>query len=93
MNGTPEGLRSSEGVHSLGWEGQEEERWWKIRIVVGEYQWVVSFLSCEWTVRDHPLLWITSLNSGVTVVEIWNNQSMVGWNIHPKQLVAQHFKR
>jgi hypothetical protein len=42
-----------EGVHSLGWAIREEERWWKIEIVVGEYQWVVGFMSCEWTVRDH----------------------------------------
>jgi hypothetical protein len=46
-------------------------------------------MSCEWTVRDHPLLWIASLSSGVTGVDIWNSQSMVGWNVHPKQLVAQ----
>jgi hypothetical protein len=59
------GTEINEGVHSLGWTGQEEESWWKIRIVVGRYQWVVSFMSCEWTVRDHPLFWITSLNSGV----------------------------
>jgi hypothetical protein len=38
-----QGIEINEGVHSLGWEGQEEERWWKIRIVVGRYQWVVSF--------------------------------------------------
>ena len=56
----------SEGVHSLGWIGQEEESWWKIRIVVGKYQWDVSFMNYEWTVRDHPLLWITSLSLGVT---------------------------
>jgi hypothetical protein len=36
------GTEISEGVHSLGWTGQEEESWWKIRIVVGEYQ-----LGCE----------------------------------------------
>jgi hypothetical protein len=64
MNGMPEGM-ISEWVHSLGWVGQEEESWWKIGIVVGEYQWVLSFMSYEWTVRDHPLLWITSLSSGV----------------------------
>jgi hypothetical protein len=34
---------SSEGVHSLGWVGQEEESWRKFRIVVGEYQWVVGY--------------------------------------------------
>jgi hypothetical protein len=59
------GNNINEGVHSLGWTSQEEERWWKIGIVVGRYQWVVVFMSCEWTVRDHPLLWITSLSSGV----------------------------
>jgi hypothetical protein len=32
-----QGTEISEGVHSLGWEVREEERWWKIRIVVGEY--------------------------------------------------------
>jgi hypothetical protein len=37
------GTDISEGVHSLGWEGQEEESWWKIGIDVGEYQWVVGF--------------------------------------------------
>ena len=60
------GTKIREGVHSLGWTGQEEESWWKIGIVVGRYQWVVSFMSCEWIVRDHPLFWITSLKSGVT---------------------------
>jgi hypothetical protein len=38
-----QGTRVSEGVHSLGWAGQEEERWWKIGLVVGRYQWVVGF--------------------------------------------------
>jgi hypothetical protein len=33
---------SSEGVHSLGWAGREEESWRKFRIVVGECQWVVG---------------------------------------------------
>jgi hypothetical protein len=42
-----QGTKINEGVHSLGWAGQEEESWWKIRIVVGEYLWFVSFLSCE----------------------------------------------
>jgi hypothetical protein len=59
-----QGTNISEGVHSLGWVGQEEESWWKIGIVVGEYQWVVGFMSCEWIVRDHPLLWIDSPRSG-----------------------------
>jgi hypothetical protein len=36
-----DGLRAVKGVHSLGWEGQEEESWWKSRIVVGECQWVM----------------------------------------------------
>ena len=27
-----------EGLHSFGWTCQEEERWWKIGIEVGEYQ-------------------------------------------------------
>jgi hypothetical protein len=61
-----QGTELSEGVHSLGLAGQEEERWWKIGIVVGEYQGVVSFLSCEKTVRGHPLLWIYSPRSRVT---------------------------
>jgi hypothetical protein len=60
-----QGTKISEGVHSLGWAGQEEESWWKIGIVVREYQWVVS-LSCEWTKREQPLFWITSLNLGVS---------------------------
>jgi hypothetical protein len=50
------GIEINEGEHSLGWESQDEESWWKIRIVVGEYQGVVGFLSCNWTMRDHPLL-------------------------------------
>jgi hypothetical protein len=29
--------KSNEGVHSFGWAGQEEERWRKFEIVVGEY--------------------------------------------------------
>jgi hypothetical protein len=28
----------NEGVHSLGWVGRGEESWWKIEIVVGEWQ-------------------------------------------------------
>ena len=60
------GNKISEWVNSLGWEGQEEERWWKIRKVVRIYQWVVRFMSSYWTVRDHPLLWITSLSLGLT---------------------------
>jgi hypothetical protein len=51
----------SEGVHSLCWAGQEEESWWKIGIVVGRYQWVLTFMRCECTVRHHPLLWITRI--------------------------------
>ena len=35
------GTKRSEGVHSLGWAGQEEESWRKFGIVVGENQWVV----------------------------------------------------
>jgi len=31
------GTKSSEGVHSLGWAGQEEENWKKFGIAVGEY--------------------------------------------------------
>jgi hypothetical protein len=31
---------SSDRVYSLGWEGQEEERWRKFGIFVGENQWV-----------------------------------------------------
>jgi hypothetical protein len=31
------GTKISEGVHSLGWAGREEESWWKIEVVVGEY--------------------------------------------------------
>jgi hypothetical protein len=42
-----QGNEISEGVHSFGWAGQEEERLWEMRIVVGEYQCVVGFLSCE----------------------------------------------
>jgi hypothetical protein len=30
------GAEINEVVHSLGWTCQEEERWWKIEIVVGE---------------------------------------------------------
>ena len=32
---------SSDGVHSLGWEGQEEERSKKFGITIGDNQWVV----------------------------------------------------
>jgi hypothetical protein len=32
------GTKISEGVHSLGWPCQEKESWWKIGVVVGEYQ-------------------------------------------------------
>jgi hypothetical protein len=38
-----QGTESSEGVLSLGWADQEEERWRKFGIVVGEYQWVVIY--------------------------------------------------
>jgi hypothetical protein len=31
------GTEISEGVHSLGWVGQEEDIWWKIERDVGEY--------------------------------------------------------
>jgi hypothetical protein len=31
----------SEGVHYLGWAGQDEESWRKFDKVVGDYQWVV----------------------------------------------------
>jgi hypothetical protein len=33
-----QGIEINEGVHSLGWTGQEEEKWWKIRTIVGKYQ-------------------------------------------------------
>jgi hypothetical protein len=33
-----QGTEINEGVYSLGWTGQEEESWWKIEIVVGQYQ-------------------------------------------------------
>jgi hypothetical protein len=39
--------------------------------------------------RDHPLLWIASLNSRLTHCSIWKSQSTVGWNVHPKDMVAQ----
>jgi hypothetical protein len=61
-----EGTEISEGVYSLGWASREEERQWKIRIIVGEYQRVMGFLSHEWRVRNHPLLWIASRNPGMT---------------------------
>jgi hypothetical protein len=35
----------------------------EIMIVVGECQWVVECLSCEWIVRDTHFLWIPSPNS------------------------------
>ena len=31
------GIEISEGVHSLGWTGKEEDGWWKIDIVAREY--------------------------------------------------------
>jgi hypothetical protein len=55
---------SNEGVHSLGWESREEESWWKIKIIVGEYQWIVGLW--EWTMRDNHILWIVSPISWVT---------------------------
>jgi hypothetical protein len=33
-----QGTEISEGVHSLGWMGQEEESWWKIKITIRKYQ-------------------------------------------------------
>jgi hypothetical protein len=60
-----QGNEIGEEVHSLGWTGREEESGWKIGIVVGEYKWVVEFLRCGWTMRDHPLLWISSPVLGV----------------------------
>jgi len=35
--------KSSDGVHSLGWAGHEEEIWRNFKIVVGEYQWVMGY--------------------------------------------------
>jgi hypothetical protein len=29
------GTEINEGVDSLGWESEEEESWWKIRIAIG----------------------------------------------------------
>jgi hypothetical protein len=37
-----QGTKSSEGVHSLGSVGREEESWRKFGIVVGEYHRVVG---------------------------------------------------
>jgi hypothetical protein len=31
------GTEISEGLHFLGWTGQEEESWWKIKIIVRQY--------------------------------------------------------
>jgi hypothetical protein len=46
MNGTLKGLRSVKGC--IPWVGQiKRKSWWKIRIAIGKYQWVVGFLSCE----------------------------------------------
>jgi hypothetical protein len=54
----------SEGVHFLGWEGQEEEReeiWDNYRrILVG-----CGILSFEWIVRGTLFLWIPSPSSRV----------------------------
>ena len=36
-------IESIEGVHSLGWVGQEEESWRKFGVFVGEFQWVVGY--------------------------------------------------
>jgi hypothetical protein len=36
------GTKRSEGVHSFGWVGQEEERRRKFGTVLGEYHWVVD---------------------------------------------------
>jgi hypothetical protein len=66
MNGTPEVLISVKGY--IPWVGKVKRKRFgrKIGTVVERYQWVVSFMSCECTVRDHHILWITSLNSRVT---------------------------
>jgi hypothetical protein len=72
------GTEINERVHSLGWASQKEKSRWKIEIIVEEYQWVVRFLSCGWTVRNHPLLWITNLNLGVTCCWDLEQRSMVG---------------
>jgi hypothetical protein len=37
-----------------------------------------EFMRCEWIVRNHPLLCITSLNSGVTSY-LDLDQSVYGW--------------
>jgi hypothetical protein len=61
-----EGMRSMKGY--IPWVGKFERKriGGKIEIVLGEYQWIVGFMSCEWTVKDHPLLWITRPGSRVT---------------------------
>jgi hypothetical protein len=57
--------KSSEGVHSLGWEGQEKGSWRKFEIVVLEYQWVVGNMRYGWIERDTLFLWIPSPNLGM----------------------------
>jgi hypothetical protein len=42
MNGTPDGLIEVKGY--IPWVGKVKRKsWWKIRIVVREYQWAVGF--------------------------------------------------
>jgi len=76
--------KSNDGVHSLVWEGQEEESWRKFGIVVGKYQWVVRY----WAMRG---LWeapffcgFLAWSWGWIAMEIYKNKYMVGWNILPK---------
>jgi hypothetical protein len=62
--------KNNEGVHSLGWEGQEEERWRKFRIFVGEYQWVVGLSELSVDNERHPLFWIHIPSLRLTAIEI-----------------------
>ena len=77
----------SEGVYSFSWTCQEEERLWKIKIVVGENQWVVGILNSGWTMSDHPLLFIASLNSQM-IVCWYLEQQVYDWVEHPSQATS-----
>jgi len=85
------GTESSEMVHSLCWASQEEESWRKFRITVEEYQWVVSFKSMSGLLEAPFSCGFLAPYRGWLVVDIWNNNYMVGWNVLPKQLVSQMF--
>jgi hypothetical protein len=43
-----------------------------------------EFMSCEWIMRDNPLLWITSLNARVTCY-LYLEQQVYVWVERPSE--------